>query len=127
MFPGLDVRFSDTYQDGAFGTLVPGGVITGGQCGVIWGATGASLAYAFRQSSVHAWYGANGLIDTGPLGGGDDQLIYRFTMPVTGRILDTDVLPGEMLVSAAIESTSNCFSITNLRVKHRPDVVTHDP
>ena len=124
MFPGLDVRFSDDYQDTRTGTFVPGGVITGGQCGIIWGSTGASLAYAFENSSVHAWYGVNGVIDTTPQGGGDDQLIYRFTMIVDGTIFDTDVLPGEMLVTAAIESTTNCFSITNARLKHRPNVRT---
>jgi len=127
MFPSLDVRFSDDFIDLQTGTFVPGGVITGGQCGVIWGSTGASVAYAFRQSSVHAWYGVNGVPDTTPLGGGDDQLIYRFVMPVVGDILDTDVLPQEMLITAAVETASNCFSITNLRVKHRPDVVTRDP
>ncbi len=127
MFPSLDVRFSDDYFDVTTGTFVAGGVITGGQCGVIWGSTGASLAYAFRQSSVHAWYGVNGFPDTTPLGGGDDQLIYRFTMLADGQIFDTDVLPDEMLITAAIESTTNCFSITNVRVKHRPDVTTPDP
>ena len=85
MFPGFDVRLSDDYFDLATGTFVPGGVITGGACGVIWGSTGASLAYAFRQSSVHAWYGVNGVIDTTPLGGGDDQLVYRFTQRVRAR------------------------------------------
>ena len=44
-----------------------------------------------------------------------------------GRILDTDVLPQEMLITAAIETTTNCFSITNVRVKHRPDVATPNP
>lgn len=126
MFPSLDVRFSDDYVDST-GIFVPGGVITGGQCGVIWGSTGASLAYAFRQSSVHAWFGVNGLPDTTPLGGGDDQLIYRFVMPVDGRIVDTDVMPREMMITAAVETSSNCFSITNVRVKHRPDVVTRNP
>jgi len=125
-FPSLDVRFSDDYTD-PLGTFVPGGVITGGQCGVIWGSTGASLAYAFRQASVHAWYGVNGFPDTTPLGGGDDQLIYRFIMNVDGDIFDTDVLPREMMITAAIESTTNCFSITNVRVKHRPDVTTRNP
>ncbi len=125
-FPSLDVRFSDTYTDKAGNTL-PGGVVTGGQCGVIWGSTGTNLAYLFEQASVHAWYGVNGFPDTTPLGGGDDQLIYRFTMVADGMILDTDVLTEEMLITAAIESSSNCFSITNVRVKHRPDVVTPNP
>lgn len=127
MFPSLDVRFSDDYFDVRTGTLVPGGTISGGQCGVIWNATGASLAYAFQQSSVHAWFGVNGVPDTTLLGGGDDQLIYRFTMIADGRILDTDVLPREMMITAAVESTTNCFSITNVRVKHRPDVTTRNP
>lgn len=127
MFPSLDLRFSDDYFDTTTGTFVPGGVITGGQCGIIWGSTGASLAYAFRQASVHAWYGVNGVPDTSPLGGGDDQLIYRFTMLADGMILDSDVLPDEMMITAAVETASNCFSITNVRVKHRPDVVTPDP
>jgi len=126
MFPSLDVRFSDDYIDG-MGTGVPGGIITGGQCGVIWGSTGASLGYAFRQASVHAWYGVNGFPDTTPLGGGDDQLIYRFVMPVDGMIIDSDVMPGEMMITAAVEASSNCFSITNVRVKHRPDVLTRNP
>lgn len=127
MFPSLDVRFSDSYFDTKTGSFVPGGTISGGQCGVIWNATGASLAFAFRQASVHAWYGVNGVPDTGPLGGGDDQLIYRFVMIADGQILDTDVLPREMLITAALETTTNCFSITNVRVKHRPDVHTPDP
>lgn len=126
-FPSLDVRFSDDFMDVTTGTFVPGGVITGGQCGVIWGSTGASLGYAFRQSSVSAWYGVNGFPDTTPLGGGDDQLIYRFTMLVEGMIFDTDALPQEMMITAAVETMSNCFSITNVRVKHRPDVKTPDP
>ena len=126
-FPSLDVRFSDDYFDASTGTLVPGGVITGGQCGVIWGSTGGSLAYAFRLAGVHAWYGVNGFPDTTPLGGGDDQLIYRFVMNTDGMILDTDALPQEMMITAAVESTTNCFSITNLRVKHRPDVSTRNP
>lgn len=127
LFPSLDVRFSDDYFDTVTGTFVPGGVITGGRCGAIWGSTGASLAYAFRQASVHAWYGVNGIPDTTPLGGGDDQLVYRFVMNAEGMILDTDALPREMLITAAVESTTNCFSITNVRVKHRPDVTTRNP
>ncbi len=127
MFPSLDVRFSDSYLDTKTSSFVPGGTISGGQCGVIWNATGASMAFAFRQSSVHAWYGVNGVPETTPLGGGDDQLIYRFVMIADGRILDTDVLPKEMLITAAIETTTNCFSITNVRVKHRPIVVTPNP
>ena len=79
----------------------------------------------------HNWYfgtdGPSNVIDTTPLGGGDDQLIYRFTMIVDGQIFDTDSLPGEMMITAAIEATSNCFSITNVRVKHRPDVTTPNP
>jgi len=127
MFPSLDVRFSDAYFDVKTGSFVPGGTISGGQCGVIWNATGGSMAFAFRQASVHAWLGVNGIMDTTPLGGGDDQLIYRFVMIADGHIFDTDVLPKEMLITAAIETTTNCFSITNLRVKHRPDVLTPDP
>jgi len=127
MFPSLDVRFSDTYLDTKTGSLVPGGTISGGQCGVLWHATGGNLAFAFRQASVHAWYGINGVPDTTPAGGGDDQLIYRFVMLADGQIFDTDVLPQEMLITAAIETTTNCFSITNVRVKHRPDVKTPDP
>lgn len=126
-YPSLDVRFSDDYFDPLTGSFVPGGVITGGQCGVIWGSTGGSLAFAFRQASVHAWYGVNGFPDTTPLGGGDDQMIYRFTMLADGTIFDTDAQAMEMLITAAIESSSNCFSITNVRVEHRPDVVTPDP
>ncbi len=76
---------------------------------------------------MHAWLGVNGVMDTTPAGGGDDQLIYRFVMIADGQIFDTDVLAKEMLITAAIETTSNCFSITNLRVKHRPLVVTPDP
>jgi hypothetical protein len=76
---------------------------------------------------VHAWYGVNGVIDTTPLGGGDDQLIYRFVMIADGDILDSDALLGEMMITAAIETQTNCFSITNVRVKHRPDVITPDP
>jgi hypothetical protein len=127
MFPSLDVRFSDTYFDTKTGSFVPGGTISGGACGVLWNATGGNMAFAFRQASVHAWYGVNGVPDTTPLGGGDDQLVYRFVMIADGQILDTDVLPREMLITAAIETTTNCFSITNVRVKHRPDVVTPDP
>lgn len=127
LFPSLDVRFSDSYLDVKTGSFVPGGTISGGQCGVLWNATGGSMAFAFRQASVHAWLGVNGIPDTTPLGGGDDQLIYRFVMIADGRILDTDVLPREMLITAALETTTNCFSITNVRVKHRPDVVTPDP
>lgn len=127
MFPSLDVRFSDSYMDTKTGTFVPGGTISGGQCGVIWNATGASLAFAFRQASVHAWLGVNGIPDTTPAGGGDDQLIYRFTMIADGQIFDTDVLPREMMITAALETTTNCFSITNVRVKHRPDVTTPNP
>lgn len=127
MFPSLDVRFSDSYLDTKTGSFVPGGTISGGQCGVIWNATGASVAFAFRQASVHAWYGVNGVPDTTPLGGGDDQLIYRFVMIADGRIFDTDVWPGEMLITAAIETTTNCFSITDVRVKHLPNVLTPNP
>jgi len=128
MFPSLDVRFSDDYMDPATGAFVPGGTINGGPCGVIWNATGGNLAFAFRQASVHAWYGVNGVPDTlPPLGGGDDQLIYRFVMIADGQIFDTDVLPREMLITAAIETTTNCFSITNVRVKHRPAVTTPAP
>jgi hypothetical protein len=127
MFPSLDVRFSDSYFDPTTGSFVPGGTISGGQCGVIWNATGGSLAFAFRQASVHAWYGVNGVMDTTPLGGGDDQLIYRFVMIADGQIFDTDVLPREMMITAAIETTTNCFSITNVRVKHRPNVTTPNP
>lgn len=127
MFPSLDVRFSDSYFDTKTQSFVPGGTISGGHCGVIWNATGGSLAFAFRQASVHAWLGVNGVPDTTPLGGGDDQLIYRFVMIADGQILDTDVLPQEMLITAALETTTNCFSITNVRVKHRPDVTTPDP
>jgi hypothetical protein len=127
MFPSLDVRFSDSYLDTKTGSFVPGGTISGGQCGVIWNATGGNLAFAFRQSSVHAWFGVNGIPDTTPMGGGDDQLIYRFVMPADGQIFDTDVWPREMLITAAIETTTNCYSITNVRVKHRPDVVTPNP
>lgn len=127
MFPSLDVRFSDSYLDTKTGSFVPGGTISGGQCGVIWNATGASVSFAFRQSSVHAWYGVNGIPDTTPAGGGDDQLIYRFVMIADGQIFDTDVLPQEMLITAALETTTNCFSITNVRVKHRPDVNTPNP
>lgn len=127
MFPSLDVRFSDSYLDTKTGTFVPGGTISGGQCGVIWNATGASLAFAFRQASVHAWYGVNGVPETTPAGGGDDQLIYRFTMIADGQIFDTDVLPREMMITAALETTTNCFSITNVRVKHRPDLTTPNP
>lgn len=127
MFPSLDVRFSDSYLDTKTGSFVPGGTISGGQCGVIWNATGGSMAFAFRQASVHAWYGVNGVPDTTPLGGGDDQLIYRFVMIADGQIFDTDVWPGEMLITAAIETATNCFSITDVRVKHRPNVVTPNP
>ena len=127
MFPALDVRFSDDYLDLKTGSFVPGGTISGGTCGVIWNATGGNLAFAFRQASVHAWYGVNGVPDTTPMGGGDDQLIYRFVMPADGHIFDTDVLPREMLITAAIETTTNCFSITNVRVKHRPNVLTPNP
>ncbi len=126
-FPGFDVRFSDDYFDTRTGTFVPGGVITGGACGVIWGSTGSSLAYAFQQSSVHAWYGVNGVLDTTALGGGDDQLVYRFTMIADGVLFDTDVLARGMLITAAVESSTNCFSITNVRVKHKRRVVTQDP
>ena len=76
---------------------------------------------------MHAWYGVNGVPDTTPLGGGDDQLVYRFTMVADGMIFDTDNLPREMLITAAVESTTNCFSITNVRVKHKPNVKTPDP
>ncbi len=127
MFPSLDVRFSDSYLDTKTGSFVPGGTISGGQCGVIWNATGGSLAFAFRQASVHAWFGVNGIPDTTPAGGGDDQLIYRFVMIADGQTFDTDVLPGEMLITAAIETTTHCFSITNVRVKHPPDVKTPNP
>ena len=127
MFPSLDVRFSDAYLDVKTGSFVPGGTINGGACGNLWNATGGNMAFAFRTSSVHAWYGVNGIPDTGPLGGGDDQLIYRFVMIADGKIFDTDVLPTEMLITAAIEASTNCFSITNLRVKHRPDVSTPNP
>jgi hypothetical protein len=127
MVPSLDVRFSDAYLDTKTGSFVPGGTISGGQCGVIWNATGGSMAFAFRQASVHAWYGVNGVPDTTPLGGGDDQLIYRFVMLADGQTFDTDVLPGEMLITAAIETTTNCFSITNVRVKHKPNVTTPNP
>jgi hypothetical protein len=65
--------------------------------------------------------------ETTPLGGGDDQLIYRFVMIADGQIIDTDVWPKEMLITAAIETTTNCFSITNVRVKHRPNVKTPNP
>jgi hypothetical protein len=41
MFP-LDVRFSDSYLDTKTGTFVPGGTISGGQCGALWNATGAN-------------------------------------------------------------------------------------
>jgi hypothetical protein len=124
MWPSLDVRFSDAYLDTKTGSFVPGGTISGGQCGVIWNATGGSMAFAFRQASVHAWYGVNGVPETTPAGGGDDQMIYRFVMIADGQIFDTDVLAAEMMITAAIETTSNCFSITNVRVKHKPDVVT---
>ena len=128
MFPTLDVRFSDTYHDVKTNSFVPGGTISGGACGVIWNATGGNLAFAFRQSSVHAWYGPNGVLDTTPFGGGgDDQMIYRFVMLAEGQIFDTDVLPTEMMISAALGTTTNAFSITNVRVKHRPDVVTPNP
>jgi hypothetical protein len=127
MFPSLDVRFSDSYFDQKSASFVPGGTISGGQCGVIWNATGGNMAFAFRQASVHAWYGVNGVPETTPLGGGDDQLIYRFVMIADGQIIDTDVWPKEMLITAAIETTTNCFSITNVRVKHRPNVKTPNP
>jgi hypothetical protein len=127
MFPSLDVRFSDSYLDVKTGSFVPGGTISGGQCGVLWNATGGNMAFAFRQASVHAWLGVNGVPDTTPMGGGDDQLIYRFVMIADGQILDTDVMPQEMLITAAIETTTNCFSITDLRVKHRPNVATPNP
>ena len=127
MWPSLDVRFSDAYLDVKTGSFVPGGTISGGQCGAIWNATGASVAFAFRQASVHAWYGVNGVPETTPAGGGDDQLIYRFVMIADGQIFDTDVLPAEMLITAALETTTNCFSITNVRVKHRPDIATPNP
>src|SRR6185436_13473460 len=91
MFPSLDVRFSDSYFDVKTGSFVPGGTISGGQCGLLWNATGGNMAFAFRQSSVHAWLGVNGIADTTPMGGGDDQLIYRFTMIADGQIFDTDV------------------------------------
>lgn len=126
MFPSLDVRFSDDYVD-AMGTFVQGGTISGGACGIIWNSTGQNLAYAFSQASVHAWYGVNGIPDTTPGGGGDDQLIYRFVMIADGQIMDSDVLPQEMMITAALETQTNCFSITNVRVKHRPDVITPDP
>ena len=44
-----------------------------------------------------------------------------------GTIMDTDALPGEMLITATIETECNLFSITNVRVKHRPDIVTPNP
>jgi len=31
------------------------------------------------------------------------------------------------MITAAVESTTNCFSITNVRVKHRPNVFTRNP
>ena len=123
-FPSLDVRFSDTYFEPKSGATVPGGTISGGACGVIWNTTGGNLAFAFQQASVHSWFGVNGVPDTTPAGGGDDQLIYRFTMLADGVIFDTDALPNEMMITAAIESASNCFSITNVRVKHRLRVET---
>jgi hypothetical protein len=125
-YPTLDVRFSDDYFDAPTGSLVPGGVITGGTCATIWGATGANLAFAFEQASVDAWYGVDGLPNFTPMPA-DDQLIYRFTMIGNGTIMDTDALPGEMLITATIETECNVFSITNVRVKHRPDIVTPNP
>jgi hypothetical protein len=118
-FPTLYVTFSDSYLDVTTGSFVPGGVVTGGTCATIYGVTGPNLAFAFEQSSVSAWYGIDGMINTP-----DDQLIYRFTMLADGQIFDTDVMPGEMLITATIETECNLFSITNVRVKHRPDVLT---
>ena len=125
-YPTLDVRFSDTYFDAPTGSFVPGGVITGGTCATIWGATGANLAFAFEQSSVDVWFGVDGMPNYFPMPA-DDQFIYRFTMIGNGTIFDTDALPGEMLITATIETECNVFSITNVRVKHRPDIVTPDP
>jgi len=125
-YPTLDVRFSDDYFDAPTGSFVPGGVITGGTCATIWGATGANLAFAFEQASVASWFGVDGIANLAPVLA-DDQMIYRFTMTGDGTIFDTDALPGEMLITATIETECNVFSITNVRVKHRPDVITTDP
>jgi hypothetical protein len=125
-FPTLDVRFSDRYFDFATGSMVPGGVITGGTCATIWGATGGNLAFAFEQSSVDSWYGVDGIPNMAPVLA-DDQIIYRFTMIADGAIFDTDALPNEMMITATIETECNLYSITNVRVKHRPIVTTPDP
>ncbi len=123
-FPTLEVRFSDDYFDIDCGTFVPGGVLNGGPCGGPPFATGGNLAFTFEQASVQAWYGVDGVPHTMAVPGADDQMIYRFTMVVNGRIFDTDALPREMLITATVSTQSGCFSTTNARVSHRPDVRT---
>jgi hypothetical protein len=125
-FPSMYLTFSDDYADIATASFYPGGIVTGGTCATLYGFTGPNLAPTLGQSSVSAWYGVDGIPNFAPTFA-DDQLIYRFTGIYDGMIIDTDVLPMEMMVTASIETECNLYSITNVRVKHRPDVVTPDP
>lgn len=126
MWPTVYTTFSDTYFDMPTGSLVPGGIVGGGTCATIYGTTGPNLTFAFEQASVDSWYGVNGMPNLAPMLS-DDQMIYRFTMIADGRILDSDVTPNEMLIHGTAETQCNLFSITNVRVKHRPNITTPDP
>jgi hypothetical protein len=57
----------------------------------------------------------------------DDQIIYRFVMLVDGMIMDTDVLPQEMMATAGIVTYQGLSSVTNVRLKHDGQFVTPDP
>ena len=125
-YPTVYLTFSDDYFDAMTGSAVAGGIVTGGTCATIYGVTGPNLAFTFEQASVSAWFGVDGVPNPAPVVA-DDQLIYRFAAIMDGMIFDSDVLPGEMMVTATVETECNLFSITNVRVKHVPTVMTPDP
>ncbi len=126
-WPTVYLTFSDDYFDVATGSGVGGGIVTGGTCATIYGVTGPNLAFAFEQASVSAWYGVDGVPNLAPGTVADDQLIYRFTMIGDGMIIDSDILPREMMITATVETECNLFSITNTRVKHKRKIQTPNP
>lgn len=125
-FPSYYVTFSDNYMDWPTNSGVMRGIVGGGTCNTIYGTTGQNLGFAFEQASVSSWYGVDGQPNLVPVNK-DDQMIYRFAMIGDGQIFEGDVLPLEMMITATIETECNMFSITNVRVKHKPDVSTPDP
>ncbi|MFH1998450.1 MAG: hypothetical protein ABIK28_02165 [Planctomycetota bacterium] len=130
-YPTLVLVFSDDFMDLGSGMIFTGGTINGciGGNPANLRVTGQNLATLIQEVGVTWWYGVDGLPDNpfGPEIKKDDQLIYRFVFLVNGHIMDTDVLPNEMMATAGIVTYQGLSSVTNVRIKHSGQIMTPDP